>query len=95
MQTLTPTQQAFRDTASKLMNFVCNNDRILYLKGRWLDEREYEDFAGYEKALKAAFEGSEFNLLKATKSFDLTVQAGDFRYVVRVNTTCVKIKKAA
>lgn len=38
-----------------LLNLILNNrnlvDRIMYLHGRWQDERKYEDFSDYEKNL--------------------------------------------
>ena len=43
-------------------------DLMGYLCGRWMDEREYEDFSDYEKAMKSEvekFDGATF--VKGTK----------------------------
>lgn len=46
-------------------------ERLSYLKSRWLDEREYEDFAEYEKVIREIFEGEGFKVLKIGKSFSI------------------------
>jgi hypothetical protein len=43
-------------------------DRMLYLRDRWQDEREYEDWSDYEKAIKALLDGGEeYEATKITK----------------------------
>ena len=38
------------------------------LYGRWQDEREYEDFADYKRAMEKTLNGMGYTLVKMTKS---------------------------
>lgn len=42
-------------------------DKLQYLACRWMDEKEYEDFADYEKEMKKLVSGS-FSFMSGTKS---------------------------
>lgn len=42
-------------------------DTLDYLECRWQDEREYEDFAEYQKVLKTKIEEQGYAFVKATK----------------------------
>jgi hypothetical protein len=44
-------------------------DRILYLKDRWQDEREYEDFAEYETAIINLFIDTPYEVASVTRGF--------------------------
>ena len=50
-----------------------NSKNLYYLKQRWLDEREYEDFDEYIKIFKDTFKKYGFDNLNLTKSFKITL----------------------
>lgn len=56
--------QKARASITTLLDAV--SERVGYLHGRWQDEREYEDFAEYEKAMRAVVPAG-YTLLRATK----------------------------
>jgi len=54
-----------RNNQKELGSLVCQTiaDHYGYLKGRWMDEKEFEDFAEYEKSMAKKFDkipGAEF-----------------------------------
>jgi hypothetical protein len=75
---ISPLKDAF-DTLEKAKFF----DRVTYLKGRWLDEREYENFDEYVKVARNALP-SEFTLKKMSKGFELLIQRKDQIFKFRV-----------
>jgi len=72
----TPTPNGVACAINSFLNSVAPT--IAYLYERWNDEREYEDFASYADALRAAtIDG--FKFLRATKRpFGFTFTANDF-----------------
>jgi len=50
-----------------------NSQNLYYLKQRWSDEREYEDFDEYVKIFKDTFKKYGFENIKLTKSFKVTL----------------------
>lgn len=53
-----------------------NSDHLAYLRSRWQDEKEYEDFNDYIKAIKDTFPG--YNLQKFKKSpFSFVIKFDD------------------
>lgn len=57
-------------------NFNAIADRVYYLKDRWSDEREYEDFATYKENLVAFFATFGMNVSSVTKNFKVTLASG-------------------
>ena len=59
------------------------SDNLAYLAMRWNDEKEYEDFAEYEKIIRASVP-STFTVLKCIKSpgvgFDFTIIGTGINY---------------
>ena len=68
-------------------------DRLAYLKSRWIDEREYEDFAEYVTAASKIFEGSKYAFVSMNKNFQIVsrnVETGT-RLELRVNFGSIKL----
>lgn len=78
-------------TAQQLMDFAGKNERLLYLRGRWQDEREYEDFAEYEKIIKSIFADAGFEVKKITKSFNITLLKDGIEFLLKVNMGSIKV----
>ena len=57
-------------------NFDAIADRVYYLKDRWADEREYEDFAEYSENLSAFLVGLGTTAPTVSKSFKLSFNDG-------------------
>ncbi len=53
-----------------LLNDKARTDRIYYLKSRWADEREYEDFAEYVEVMKTIWAETSFECLSLNKNFE-------------------------
>lgn len=56
------------DTGKKVISFLkteANAHRLDYLHSRWQDEKEYEDWADYEKEMEKLWDGDGF--IKGTK----------------------------
>ena len=51
-----------------------NSRNLYYLKQRWTDEREYEDFEEYIKIFKDTFKKYGFDNLNLSKSFKITLK---------------------
>ena len=51
-----------------------NSKNLYYLKQRWTDDREYEDFDEYIKIFKDTFKKYGFDNLNLTKSFIITLK---------------------
>lgn len=51
------------------------SDQFYYLKDRWADERDHENFQEYIKAFRGILAGTGFTLLSLTKSFKATLES--------------------
>lgn len=61
----------------KVKKFVEDNvDHFAYLKARWQDEREYEDFSDYEKNVRKLADAAGLKLVKMAKSFKMVIADG-------------------
>ena len=49
-------------------------DKLGYLRDRWQDEKEYEDFADYKKVVTEIFEEFGFTNIKLSKGFMIKCQ---------------------
>lgn len=78
--------------AKALLDFVINNDRLNYLKARWLDEREYEDFEEYRTEIRKVFEAEGYACATITKSFAIDVSKGNDRFTVTILATKVRVQ---
>lgn len=58
-------------------------DQICYLKGRWYDEREYEDFNDYITVMKETLKKEGYNLVKMTKTFAITLMGKYATYLLK------------
>ena len=57
---------------------------IYNLKYRWRDEREYEDFEEYRKAIKNLFKDTAFLFVSLTKTFALRLKDNETGKVFEV-----------
>jgi len=68
---------SFQAFANDLIGKVGN--KIGYFHDRWQDERLYEDWADYEKAMREIEELQEFEIVKVSKRpFGVTIKYGDW-----------------
>jgi hypothetical protein len=49
-------------------------DRLYYAKARWREERYYEDFKEYIEFAKKQFADTNFELMRMTKGFKITLK---------------------
>ena len=76
------TRDELKTLADKVFDEILNahGETLGYLKARWQDEREYEDWAEYEKVIRQKLTG--YNVVKVikvgavirTKHFDLQIK---------------------
>lgn len=60
--------------------------RLYYFRDRWEDEKEYEDFASYRKAVVELFADAGFSTVTVSKRFAVRCSDDDgIRYDIRVN----------
>jgi len=79
------------DAAAELVKK--NLDQLSYLRGRWEDEQEYEDFNEYAKAIKGMFPGFEITNIKKSKfSFVIKMERPTPDMIVRVGLTQITWK---
>ncbi len=67
-------------------------DHLIYLKNRWLDEKEYEDFAEYQNAITKTLKNDGFQVIKKlTKRFILIIIGSDHNVKIQLNAKELKI----
>jgi len=75
----------------KIKTILKKDNRLLYLKQRWDDEKEYEDFSEYLAVIKKIFLPITKNV-KATKGFKIFLgMEKDFEIMVTINKNHWKI----
>jgi len=75
--------------------YELTRDTVYNLNIRWLDEREYEDFAEYSKVLKARLEkvANDVVFVKATKRpFGFVFEYAGLDFQVYAKVDCAGIK---
>jgi len=76
--------------------FNALQDRIFYLYERWQDEKEYEDFADYQKSAKERVEALGFGYIDMTKRpFAIKVQIDEYQIALSVTQKTYKWKRIA
>lgn len=85
-------KEAAQKAARELVHFACNNDRLAYLKSRWMDEREYEDFADYEAEIRKVFTEGGYDFRKATKSFQILIYKDGAALQLRFGSTKASVE---
>jgi len=89
--------QELRKELSKVSAFVSKNEKLFYLKHRWEDEKEYEDFSEYKSIISKIFLPITKDI-KITKGFQITLRLKEnIQITVKINKTHWKInaKKGA
>lgn len=67
----------FKLSLKGLESLLADKDRqnkVYYLKDRWTDEREYEDFEDYKTAMKAIWDLTSFEFVSMNKSFSVVLK---------------------
>lgn len=75
----TPAQRA--EFMEKLMRGI--QAQFLYLRGRWQDEKDYEDFEGYKSSVASLIKqlyGDSVKVKGMTKAFRMTLEIDGFPY---------------
>ena len=81
-----------RKEVNKVSDILRNTDKLFYLKHRWEDEKEYEDFSEYKSIISKTFLPITKDI-KITKGFQITLSLKDnFQIIVKINQTHWKIK---
>jgi hypothetical protein len=84
------------DVRKKLQAFLSgeSGERMVYLRSRWLDEREYEDWNEYVAEMKKLIpEGFKFERAgKSPFGFTMTAEGMPGAMHVTATTTTIKIK---
>jgi hypothetical protein len=90
---MTPQQkQEVKAYINSLVEFVHKNEKIMYLKERWLDEREYEDWKGYEDLIKDEFVNGGHEFVRANRSFAMVVRKYGYLIEVKLNVSSITAK---
>lgn len=79
------------EIAKQLLEFASKNDRLIYLKGRWLDEHEYEDFNQYKVEIEKCFEGSGYVVKKISKSFKIELEKDRLPLTLKIGAHSVNV----
>ena len=69
-----------------------HSENLYYLKQRWNDEREYEDFDEYVKIFRDTFKDYGFKNVKLTKSFKITINHLGWETQFRLNFNGISFK---
>ena len=93
--TTTVTEQEILDNVKEFNKLLSNDkafDYLATLRGRWEDEREYEDFEDYRKAIKNSLEKIGVKTLKINKDFKIIALYKSLQIELKVNLTCIKYR---
>ena len=84
---LNTTRKIIEKDLVKCLNKFGSN--LCYLKSRWNDEKEYEDFKQYKKQLKLIFEKFNFKVEHCDKKFHIVLihKVGDWCTDVQVKSS--------
>ena len=80
-----------RQLVKELLSFAAKNDQLLYLKSRWLDEREYEDFSEYTKIIEKIFTDAGYAVKKISRSFTIELRKGDANLELKVGASRISV----
>jgi len=69
-----------------------NSRNLYYLKSRWNDEKEYEDFDEYAKIFKDTFKKYGFEDISLTKSFKVTLKHLNWKTQFKLNYNGITFK---
>lgn len=84
----TPTQAEVRH----LCRFIKYHEQLNYLKGRWLDEREYEDFNEYKKLITKIFIDADYEVHSIGASFMFKVSKNGIKLEAKLTCSHIKIR---
>lgn len=71
-------QKTINDFFNKNVQYLAN------LKGRWQDEKDYEDFNDYIDAVKKVFAENGMNVISMTKTFNITFTYLNYTMIIKI-----------
>lgn len=93
MAVLTPELQSkiqeFRSQVYPIYNSQEFTDEIGYLKGRWLDEKGYEDFEQYKARIIELFKKVKYDKISINKNFRIVLTKENINIELKVTTRTI------
>lgn len=86
--TLSPEKKA---EANSLLKLIADSTELFNLKARWLDEREYEDFADYRKLIVRFFELHGYCVTAVNKAFTADVTRNGVKLRAKIGTRRIQV----
>lgn len=90
-------REAFKEIAEELFKTLTKEktDKIYYLKDRWSEEKDYEDFNDYKPIIEKVFEDTDFEFIKITKAFKATLKhkTSNIKLAITFNWKGMKVKQ--
>lgn len=84
-------QKSNEQTGQQLMKFAMDNKKLHYMRERWQDEKQYEDFSEYQQIIKDIFTTGGYEVKKITKGFKITILKDSKQFTVGINLTGVTV----
>jgi hypothetical protein len=94
-KTIPPSISYQQTVARELLKFAVEHQKLNYLKSRWLDEREYEDFAEYETAIRQLFTDVGYTVKKVSRSFTVEVNKNNVNMQLKVGPSRISVSLIA
>lgn len=89
---MTPAQKY---EATKLLTLLTTSATLHNIKARWLDEREYEDFAEYRKVFGEVLFEHGYTMHKLGKSFTFTATCNGVKLEGKLGARSVSVRVLA
>lgn len=82
-----------KESAAQLMTFLKSDagKKITYLRDRWQDEKEYEDFEEYKTTASAIFKAVGYAVYSMTKAFKIVVSRDGFEHTISIGASKVGV----
>jgi hypothetical protein len=77
--------------ARELLKFAVGQQKLAYLKSRWQDERQYEDFADYEAAIRQILNAADYTVRRVTRSFTIDVSKNGVDMKLKIGTSRISV----
>jgi hypothetical protein len=76
----------------EVIDFVERQEQIFYLKHRWMDEKEYEDFLEYKVALQNIFEEAGYKIKSINESFTIKIMKDAHLITIKILLGSFKVR---
>ena len=87
------TQNQISEEAKSIINNNTVIDNLCYLKSRWHDESEYEDFNEYKETMQKIVEKEGYKFIKMSKTYALTLEGKYSNYLLKFNGKYLTISR--